>query len=66
MDNAKLLARSNVVFTPHVAFNSIEAVERINALTVKNIDAYARGEPTNVVNKSVRSQRSSIRTSVSP
>jgi D-lactate dehydrogenase len=66
MDNTKLLARSNVVFTPHVAFNSIEAVQRINALTVKNIEAYAQGEPTNVVNKNVRSQRTTIGTSVSP
>jgi D-lactate dehydrogenase len=57
MDNTKLLARANVVFTPHVAFNSIEAVERINALTVKNINAYVRGEPTNVVNKHARSHR---------
>lgn len=51
MDNKKLLARPNVVFTPHVAFNSIEAVERINAETVENIDAFLRGEPTHVVNK---------------
>ena len=27
--NERLLARPNVVFTPHVAFNSVEAVERI-------------------------------------
>jgi D-lactate dehydrogenase len=48
MDNKNLLERPNVVFTPHVGFNSIEAVERINALTVENIDAYLRGEPINV------------------
>lgn len=63
MDNAKLLARANVVFTPHVAFNSIEAVERINALTVQNIEAFLRGEPTNVVNTSVKRQRANSRTS---
>ena len=51
MDNKKLLARPNVVFTPHVAFNSFEAVERINALTVENIKAYLRGQPINVVKK---------------
>ncbi len=56
MDNTKLLARPNVVFTPHVAFNSIEAVERINALTVENIDAYMRGKPTNVVNRNVKNR----------
>jgi D-lactate dehydrogenase len=57
MDNTKLLARENVVFTPHVAFNSIEAVERINVLTVKNIEAYLRGVPTNVINKNVETRR---------
>jgi D-lactate dehydrogenase len=57
MDNTKLLARENVVFTPHVAFNSIEAVERINVLTVKNIEAYLRGAPTNVINKKVETAR---------
>ena len=36
-----LLARPNVVFTPHVAFNSVEAVERLNAATVENIRAFA-------------------------
>jgi len=57
MDNTKLLARANVVFTLHVAFNSIEAVERINALTVENIKAYLRGEPANVINKSAKNRR---------
>jgi len=49
MDNKKLLERRNVLFTPHVAFNSIEAVERINTVTVENINSYLRGKPINVV-----------------
>jgi D-lactate dehydrogenase len=49
INNRKLLARKNVVFTPHVAFNSVEAVERINAMTVENIEAYQRGAPINVI-----------------
>jgi D-lactate dehydrogenase len=44
-----VLARDNVVFTPHVAFNSVEAVERLQAGTIENLRAYARGEPINLV-----------------
>ncbi|PZR75455.1 MAG: hydroxyacid dehydrogenase [Chthoniobacterales bacterium] len=47
--NEALLAQPNVIFTPHIAFNSVEAVERINQVTVENILAFARGEPVNVV-----------------
>jgi D-lactate dehydrogenase len=47
--NERLLARPNVVFTPHVAFNSIETVERMQAITVKNIRAFVAGKPINVV-----------------
>ena len=46
--NAELIERSNVVFTPHVAFNSVEAVERINSTTVRNIEAFSAGEPINL------------------
>jgi D-lactate dehydrogenase len=51
MWNAQLIARPNVIFTPHVAFNSVEAVERINKMTVENIRAFAAGAPVNVVSK---------------
>ncbi len=44
-----LLARPNVVFTPHTAFNCIEAVERINRATVRDIEAFASGKPVNTV-----------------
>lgn len=44
-----LLARSNVVFTPHVAFNSVEAIERLETVTVENIKAFAAGQPVHVV-----------------
>jgi D-lactate dehydrogenase len=47
--NERLLARPNVVFTPHVAFNSIETVERMQAMTVENIRAFLAGKPINVV-----------------
>ena len=35
--NKRLLARPDVIFTPHVAFNSVEAIERINRATAENI-----------------------------
>lgn len=43
-----VLARNNVVFTPHVAFNSVEAVERVKAVTVENIEAFAAGRGVNL------------------
>jgi D-lactate dehydrogenase len=47
--NEALLSRPNVIFTPHIAFNSIEAVRRIDEVTVQNILAFAAGKPINVV-----------------
>jgi D-lactate dehydrogenase len=47
--NDSLLSRSNVVFTPHIAFNSVEAVRRIDQVTVQNIEAFMSGRPVNVV-----------------
>ncbi len=44
-----LLNRENVIITPHIAFDSAEAVERILQTTVDNIIAYATGSPANVV-----------------
>jgi D-lactate dehydrogenase len=45
----KLLQRPNVLFTPHIAFNSVEAVERILVTTIENIRAFVAGSPINVV-----------------
>jgi D-lactate dehydrogenase len=47
--NEALLARPDVVFTPHIAFNSVEAVERIDEVTVENIRAFAAGRPINTI-----------------
>nr|MDQ3623982.1 hydroxyacid dehydrogenase [Verrucomicrobiota bacterium] len=44
-----VVARPNVVFTPHVAFNSVEAVLRRNYVTVENVRASLAGKPINVV-----------------
>ncbi|HEY5741681.1 MAG TPA: NAD(P)-dependent oxidoreductase [Terrimicrobiaceae bacterium] len=47
--NERLLGQPNVVFTPHVAFNSVEAVERMLSMTVENVRAFIAGKPINVV-----------------
>ena len=44
-----LLSRDNVVFTPHIAFYSREALERILDTTVENIINCLSGKPQNVV-----------------
>ena len=44
-----VLSRNNVVFTPHVAFNSVEAVERVQQVTLENITAFAAGRSLNIV-----------------
>lgn len=44
-----VLARPNVVCTPHVAFNSMEAVARLQQITAENIAAFAAGRPVNLV-----------------
>jgi phosphoglycerate dehydrogenase-like enzyme len=49
MQNQDLLSHPNVIFTPHIAFNSVEAVERINSKTIENIRAYLAGRPVNVI-----------------
>lgn len=44
-----LLNKENVVFTPHIAFYSQEALERILDATVENINSFIAGNPQNVV-----------------
>ena len=56
MRDQRLLNRRDVVFTPHVAFNSVEAVARINAITVENIKAFLNGAPTNLVSPAAAPQ----------
>ncbi len=49
-ENSLILQRNNVVYTPHIGFNTREAVERILESTVDSILGFAGGEPKNVVN----------------
>jgi len=44
-----LLTAKNVVITPHIAWATAEARERLMAATVENVAAYAAGRPINVV-----------------
>ena len=47
--NRVLLSREDVVFTPHNAFNSREALVRILEITLANLEAYRAGQPLNRV-----------------
>lgn len=49
LENHVLIARDDVIITPHNAFNSKEALERILGTTVENINGFHRGRPANVV-----------------
>ncbi|SRR6056297_622600 len=53
-----LIRLQNVVVTPHSAFNTREAVQRILDTTVENIRAFAAGERQNVVELAAPQQAS--------
>lgn len=47
--NAKLMQLPNVLITPHIAFNSVDAVHRILDMTLKNINLFCDGRVQNSV-----------------
>jgi len=49
LENHVLIDLPNVVITPHNAFNSVEALQRIINVTVDNIISFSRGEAQNLV-----------------
>ena len=49
--NNVLLRFPNVICTPHNAYNTEAALERIIATTLANIEAFVQGKPENVVSK---------------
>jgi len=49
MRDKELLGKDNVVFTPHIAFYSQEALERILDTTVDNINNFISGNSQNLV-----------------
>jgi len=47
--NREILRRTDLIVTPHIAFDSREAVERILDTTVGNVKAFLAGTPENLV-----------------
>ncbi len=47
--NHILMKMPNVHITPHIAFNSAEAMQRILHTTILNINSFIEGQPTNLV-----------------
>lgn len=47
--NHVLLRFPNIIVTPHVAYNTHEAVARIVKTTIANIEGFAKGAPQNLV-----------------
>jgi len=53
LQNHYLIDHPRVIITPHMAFNTKEARERILDVTAENITSYALGKPTNIVKPKV-------------
>ena len=49
--NARLMQMKNVLITPHIAFNSVDAVHRILHTTLENINHFCGGQVQNSVLK---------------
>jgi D-lactate dehydrogenase len=47
--NLKIINHPNVIFTPHIGFDTAEAVDRITNTTVDNIISFSKGTPLNLV-----------------
>ncbi len=49
LENHYLMKHPRVIITPHVAFDTREAIERILATTIENIAAWEKGAPQNMI-----------------
>lgn len=49
LENHVLLRQKNVIITPHNAFNSKEAIERILETTILNIESFLKNKPLNKI-----------------
>ena len=49
LENDILIKKTNVIITPHNAFNTKEAIERILETTANNIKSYVKGKKVNLV-----------------
>lgn len=52
LENHYLIDHPRVIVTPHVAFNTSEAVERILTTSIENIKSFKAGTPVNIVSQS--------------
>ncbi len=55
-----LLRTQNVILTPHIAFNTPEAIERLLRIAVDNLEKYFEGNAQNVVNPETLNQKGEI------
>ncbi|MFO8011705.1 MAG: NAD(P)-dependent oxidoreductase [Phycisphaerae bacterium] len=51
VQNTLLLRMDNVIVTPHIGFNSEEAVHKILSTTISNVSSFLAGHPQNVVDE---------------
>ena len=49
LENHYLISHPRVIVTPHLAFNTTEAIERILDTTIENMRHFAEGAPTNAI-----------------
>lgn len=56
-DLRELIRFDQVVLTPHIAFNTREAKDRMTAIAVNNVVSYYRGAPENVMNPEALERR---------
>lgn len=49
LENRYLISHPRVIVTPHLAFNTTEAVERILNTTIENIKHFSDGAPVNLI-----------------
>lgn len=53
VENHMLIARDDVIITPHIAFNSVEALAKILNTNVEDIQAFQAGKPINLIQPKV-------------
>ena len=49
-EDNELLGLKNVTITPHSAFYTVEALERLTTICIDNVDNFINGKPTNIIN----------------
>ena len=49
IDAYMILHNEKVIFTPHIAFYSKEALERIMDTTIENVNSFIKGKPINLI-----------------